>query len=198
MGSSDLEAWFVRESTVNAAIVWLLAAVLVGVTALAVYQGILATAILVSIAGIVAIVPPVVHRSWKVTVPWPLLLVVSLPLFFSAARPTLFSVFVIGISVAALAMLLSVVLQMVTPVRMTPGFAVVFVIIVTLATAGFWAVGSAISARYLGTAFVETNDELMVIFTVATLAGLVAGGTFRWYFRRQLAKNPPRSQGETT
>jgi len=93
-------------------------------------------------------------------------------------------------------MLVVAALQSTGSVRMTPNFAVVFVVLVTMATAGFWAVGSTASAQYLGTSFVETNDELMIIFTAATLAGFVAGGLFQLYFRRQLRANLDRVGGE--
>jgi hypothetical protein len=80
---------------------------------------------------------------------------------------------------------------------MTPNFAVGFVVVSTLGTAGLWALGSAASARYLGTPFVETNDELMLVFTAALLASLVAALAFRWYFRRQLRANvAPETDGE--
>jgi hypothetical protein len=194
MSSTDLEAWFVRDARVNAAVVWLLAALLVVVAVLAVLAGAVPGAALAATAAVVAVVPAVAYRSWTVAVPWPLLLLASLPLWLSSLRPSLFGVFVTGISVAALAMLVVVVLQMVTRVRMTPGFAVFFVVIATLATAAVWAVGSAVSARYLGTAFVETNDELMVIFSAALVAGLVAGGVFLIFFRRRLRANAARTR----
>lgn len=197
-GGDGLEGRFVRDDRVNATVVWLLAGGLVVVAAAAVVNRAIPAAALAAVAAFVAVVPAVVTRSWTVAVPWPLLLVASLPLWLSTLLPSLYYVFVTGASVAALAMLVVVVLQMVTTVRMTPGFAVVFVTLATLATAGFWAVGSALSARYVGTAFVETNDELMVIFTAATVAGLLAGGAFRWYFRRALRGESRRpTEGET-
>ena len=147
-----------------------------------------------TIAAFVAISPAIVDRSWTRTVPWPLLLVASLPLFVATTQPGFLDDIVTGISIATLAMLVVVALELTTAVRMTPQFAIVFTVIVTLATAGFWAVGSAASAAYLGTMFIKTNTELMTIFTATLIAGIVAGVLFRLYFRRQLATNVDRSR----
>ena len=195
MAGTDLEGWFVRRARANAAMVWILAASLVVVAAVAIGEGAIPGAALAAAAAFVAIAPAVARGSWTTTVPWPMLLLASIPLWLSALQPSLFRVFVTGISVSALAMLLVVVLQMLTAVRMTPMFATFFVTIATLATAGFWAVGAAVSARFLGTAFVSTNDELMGVFTAATLAGLLAGGLFLVFFRRRLRENVGRTPG---
>jgi hypothetical protein len=190
------EEWFVKDERTNAAIAWVLAAVLVGIAALSFLNGLLVHTAVAAVAAFVAVAPAVARGNWTRTVSWPLLLLASLPLALGAAQPTFFRDVVVGLSVATLAMLVVVALQMTTTVRMTPGFAVVFVVLTTLATAGFWAVGSAASAAYLGTRFVETNDELMIVFTSALVAGVVAGLVFRWYFRRQLAANLDRRPDE--
>jgi hypothetical protein len=151
---------------------------------------------LAAVAAFVAIAPALAGRTWTRTVPWPLLLVATIPLAAGALGVGFFADFVTGLSIAALGMLVVAALQSTGSVRMTPNFAVVFVVLVTMATAGFWAVGSTASAQYLGTSFVETNDDLMIIFTAATLAGFVAGGLFQVYFRRQLRANLDRVGGE--
>lgn len=183
------EEWFVKDERTNAAIAWVLAAVLVGIAVLSFLNGLLVHTAVAAVAAFVAVVPAITGGNWTRTVSWPLLLLASLPLALGAVQPTFFRDVVVGLSVATLAMLVVVALQMTTTVRMTPGFAVVFVVLTTLAAAGFWAVGSAASAAYLGTRFVETNGELMIVFTSALVAGVVAGLVFRWYFRRQLAAN---------
>lgn len=71
-------------------------------------------------------------------------------------------------------------------------FAVVVVVIATLAVAGFWAVGSAVAAAHLGGTFVETNDELMQTFSVALIAGLVFWQYFQWRLHRAHATPPQR------
>jgi hypothetical protein len=190
------EEWFIQDSRVNAAVAWLLVAALVVVAITAFLEFLLVRMALAAVAAFVSVVPALTSGRWTRTVPWPLLLVCTLPLSGGILGPNFFGNFVTGLSVAALGMLVVVGLQMTTSVRMTPNFAVFFVVLTTMATAGFWAVGSAASARYLGTAFVETNDDLMYVFSAATLAGVVAGGLFRAYFRRQLRANLEGKTGE--
>ncbi|WP_052367663.1 hypothetical protein [Haloferax sp. ATB1] len=190
------EEWFVRADRTNAVIAWMLVALLVGISVLSVRNGLLVHATVAGVAAVVAVVPAVTGGDWTRIVSWPLLLLASLPLAAGAVQPSFFRDVVVGLSIATLAMLVVVALQLTTTVRMTPGFAIVFVVLTTLATTGFWTVGSAASAAYLGTRFVETNDELMVIFTAALLAGVTAGLVFRWYFRRQLAANLERGPDE--
>ena len=190
------EEWFVTDTRINAAVAWVLVGVLVTVAVTAFLEFLLVRMALAALATLVAIAPALVSRTWARTVPWPLLLLCTIPLSVGGIGISFFADFVTGLSIAALGMLIVVSLQLTRTVRMTPNFAVVFVVLATMATAGFWAVGSAASAQYLGTAFVETNDDLMTIFTAATLAGFVAGGLFRVYFRRRLRANLDRIGGE--
>lgn len=189
------EEWFVRDARRNATIAWLLVGVLVFVAIRAFLDVLLVRMALAAVAAFVAIAPALTGRSWTRTVPWPLLVLCAVPLATGALEPSFFADFVTSLSIAALGMLVVVALQLTSSVRMTPNFAVFFVVLATMATAGFWAVGSAVSARYLGTAFVGTNDDLMLVFTAATLAGLVAGALFRVYFRRRLRANLERPAG---
>ena len=190
------DSWFVTETRVNAVVTWVLVGVLLVVAATAFLEFLLVRMALAAVAAFVAIAPAVAARSWLRTVPWPLLLLCALPLSLGVAQAGFFTDLVTGLSIAALGMLVVVALQSLDLVRMTPNFAVVFVVLATMATAGFWAVGSAASARYLGTAFIETNDELMLVFTAAAVAGVLAGGLFRVYFRRRLRTNLASVGGE--
>lgn len=190
------EEWFVRDGRTNAAIAWLLVGALVVVAITAFLEFSFVRMALAAVSAFVAIAPALAGRAWSRTVPWPLLLVCTVPLAAGVFAAGFFLNFVTGLSIAALGMLVVAALQSVGSVRMTPNFAVVFVVLTTMSTAGFWAVGSTASARYLGTSFVGTNDDLMIIFTAATLAGFVAGGLFRVYFRRQLRANLDSVDGE--
>ena len=198
MSQSLPEEWFIRDTRVNAAIAWAFGIVFGVIAAVSFLRVLFPEMVIATIAAFVAIVPAVVYRSWTRTVPWPLLLVASLPLLIGTFRPTVFDEIVTGVSVATLAMLIVVALELTSSVRMTPRFAVFFTIIATLATAGFWAVGSAASARYLGTNFVSTNDELMIVFSATLVAGVATGVLFRWYFRRRLAANVERPKEVAT
>ena len=190
------DEWFLTDTRVNAAVAWLLVVALVVVAVTALLEFLLVRMALAALVAFVAITPAVVGRTWTRTVPWPLLVVCAIPLSIGALEPGFLADFVTGLSIAALGMLVVVALQSMEVVRMTPNFAVVFVVLATMATAGFWAVGSAASAQYLGTAFIGTNDHLMAIFTAATVAGFVAGGLFRVYFQRRLRANRDRVGGE--
>ncbi|WP_227379593.1 hypothetical protein [Haladaptatus halobius] len=189
MSQSLPEEWFIKDTRVNAMIAWVLAVVFVAIAVVSFLNILFVETAMAAIAAFVAISPAIVYRSWTRTVPWPLLLVASIPLFVATARPMFFDEIVTGISVATLAMLVVVTLELTTAVRMTPQFAIIFTVIVTLATAGFWAVGSAASATYLGTTFLKTNTELMTIFTATLIAGIIAGVLFWLYFQRRLATN---------
>jgi hypothetical protein len=102
------------------------------------------------------------------------------------------------LSVAAVALVIAVELDVFTPVRMTTWFAVFFVGIATMAAAGGWAVIQWLSDVYLGTTLVyptpppvpEAVDQaaleaLMWDFVAATIAGLLAGVVFAIYFRER-------------
>ena len=186
------EAWFVTETQKNAVITWILVAVLAITIVVSLFVGYVIGAVFAAIAAVTAVGPPLVARSWSHTLPWPLLAIASLPLVLGPLHPAFLGQFFIGIGIAVLGMLVVSTLQLTTTLRMTPAFTVFFVCLTTLAVAGFWAVGSAISAAYLGGTFVETNDELMLIFSVALLAGLASGLTFWLYFRWQLRRELPQ------
>jgi hypothetical protein len=183
------EEWFIKDARLNAAIAWVLTALFVVVAAVSLFAGLFVEMAIAAVAAAVALVPALVHKSWTKTVPWPMLFLASLPLVVRAFSPSFVADTVLALGIAALALLVAIVLQMTTTVRMTPNFAIGFVVIATLATAGFWALGSAASAQYFGTRFVETNDQLMIIFSSALVASLVSALVFRWYFARKLEAN---------
>ncbi|MFC7116453.1 hypothetical protein ACFQH2_17960 [Natronoarchaeum sp. GCM10025703] len=190
------EEWFLEDTRINAAITWVLVGALVIVAITAFLEFLLARMALAAFAAFVAITPALVERTWTRTVPWPLLLICTIPLSTGALGISFFVDVVTGLSIAALGMLVVAAFQSTGSVRMTPNFAVFFVVFATMATAGLWAILSAGSAYYFDTAFVETNDELMMIFNAAALAAFVAGGIFRLYFQRQLKANLDHVGGE--
>ncbi|SEH18126.1 hypothetical protein SAMN04487967_3659 [Natronorubrum sediminis] len=191
--------WFVTDTQANAVITWVLTGILAAAVIAHLSVGYFVGAAFATVATVTAVVPPLVVRSWSHTLPWPLLAIASLPLVLGPLHPAFLGQFFIGVGVAALGMLVVSTLQLTTTLRMTPTFAAFFVCITTLAVAGFWAVGSAFSAGYLGGTFVETNDELMLIFSVALVAGLVSGLTFWLYFRWRLRhEQSPLREVEST
>jgi hypothetical protein len=96
------------------------------------------------------------------------------------------------LAVAAVALIIAVELDVFTPVRMNEAFALLFVVVATVAAAGFWAVGQWVSDLFLGTSLLldgrpesVIETELMWDFVAATVAGLLAGILFEYGIRRR-------------
>lgn len=159
------------------------------------------TWVIVSLAVVaLAVLPPVVFRNPVVMLPWEVLAIVVFPLLGRGILDGLMADVAGYLGVAAVALVLAVDLDVFTPVRMTTSFAVVFVVLTTMATAGIWAVLRWISDVTLGTTLVYTSpppvspaleevalEALMWDFVAATLGGILAGLIFALYFRRNAA-----------
>lgn len=182
----------------NAAVAWLLVAFL-GVAAVGnllggdgFTDGALWAGFITGVV-VLAVVPPVVHRNATRMLPWEVLAMAALPVIGrSFARVELTGDLATYLSVAALALIVAVELHAFTTVRMTYGFAVVFVVVTTMATAGVWAILRWSLDVTIGTQFLleqgvpphQIHDDLMVEFIYSTAAGIVAGTIFELYFRR--------------
>ncbi|MFB1063886.1 hypothetical protein [Natrinema sp. H-ect4] len=176
----------------NAAIAWVLVAAIaaIGVGAL-VTDGNLWTTF-AAILVVLALLPPVAFRSPLVMLPWEVLLLAALPVLavaFGADRLT--GHITSYLSVAAIALVLVVELQTFTSVRMTPSFAVVFVVVATMAAAALWALFRWSIAGILGVPFTADHDDVMWEFVYSAVSGLGAGVVFELYFRR-LARSAQR------
>jgi hypothetical protein len=184
----------VRDARVNAILAWAvvaaLAATALGNVLSAHYLwGGFATAVVV-----IVLLPAVLRRNPRAMLPWEVLVVAGLPVLGRSVVP-LPAGGDVGtyLSVAALALIVAVELQVFTPVRMTPTFAVVFVVVTTLAVAGVWAIVRWTADVWFGTTFLldpaltETAVEraLMLEFVASAAAGLVAGVVFEFYVRRR-------------
>ena len=113
MSSQQLpEEWFIKDSRINAAVSWLLVGALVAVAVAALWQFLVSRMLLAALAALVAIVPALVSRTWTRTVPWPLLLICTIPLSIGGIGISFFVDFVTALSVAALGMLVVVSLQL--------------------------------------------------------------------------------------
>lgn len=144
-----------------------------------------------------AVLPPLSFRRPAVMLPWELLALVTLPLLGRGIFGGLVADTAGYLGVAAVALVLAVDLDVFTPVRMTTWFAVVFVVLTTMAAAGVWAVLRWVSDTTLGTTLVYPEappvppavesvalEALMWDFVAATLGGVLAGLLFALYFRR--------------
>ncbi|MGM0371738.1 MAG: hypothetical protein ACQEQJ_04440 [Halobacteriota archaeon] len=193
-------ATMMSETRLNAALGWLL---LLAIALVGIESAIDADWVWVVIALIVvglAVLPPVTFRNPLVMLPWEVLALVILPLFVRGLFGGLLGTIAAYLGVAAVALVVAVDLDVFTPVRMTTWFAVIFVGVTTMATAGIWAVLRWLSDIFLGTTLVYPTpppvtpaveqialEALMWDFVGATLAGLFAGVIFAWYFRRLAA-----------
>lgn len=130
----------------------------------------------------VGLIPPVVARRPTAMIAWEVLALAALP---ALARS--FDVLVgpmAYVSVAALALVVAVELDEFTDVEMTPAFAVVFVVVMTMAVAGLWTIARYASDVYLGTSLIGDQNATMWDLVVATGVGTVAGLVFELYVRR--------------
>ncbi|MFC7042886.1 hypothetical protein [Halonotius sp. GCM10025705] len=174
-----------RDGRYNAGLAWLLIAVLVGVFVESLlgldYRWIL----FVAVVGAVVCLPPIAYREWRVMLPWELLVVALLPILVRGLVGGTVGTVATYISLAALALLVVVELHMFTSLTVTHWFAVVLVVLTTLAVVGVWTIFRWSADQYLGTAFLVDNETLMIEWLYVTLAGIVAGVLFDGYFSRR-------------
>jgi hypothetical protein len=180
----------------NAAIAWLFVAFLVLVAGQSVLEGDLLWTGFVLVVAVLCLVPPVAYRDPTTMLPWEVVAMAALPIVGRAlATVPLTGDLAMYLAVAALALIVAVELHVFTPVRMTFGFAVAFVVVTTMATAGVWAVVRWAADIWLGTQFLYEpglanhviERGVMLEFVYSTAAGLLAGVVFELYFRRHAA-----------
>lgn len=202
MHSSGLQS-VVENRRLNAAVGWLLIALLLVSAAGGLFKGdLLWAGFTAAVAALVAL-PAARFGNVQAMLPWEVVALAALPVL---SRLLVAGVTVLGITltgrvstyfaVAAVALVIAVELDAFTPVRMTYSFAVSFVVIGTMAASGVWAVVKWFSDRLLGTRFYPpptapaevthaAHEALMWDFVAATAIGLVAGLLFEGYFRRK-------------
>jgi hypothetical protein len=191
--SEDLLATLFRSGRVNAIISWSL----VGVLGLVLLESLVdfdrLWILFVAVTGVIVLVPPVSYRDWRMMLPWEVLVLALFPILIRGLFGGELGTFGYYLSVAGLALIVTVELHTFTTVRMTHWFAVVFVTMTTMASVAAWAVVRWLSDQLLGTEFLskpgmtsmEANATLTVEFVWVTLAGLVAGVLFDAYFKRR-------------
>jgi len=174
-----------RDSFVNAVIGWVLVAVLAGVFVDSAVDFDQQWMLFVAAAGAIVLVPPVALRSWRVMLPWELLVLALLPILVRGLFGGTVGAFAVYFALAAVALVVVVELHLFTSMEVTHWFAVVLVVMTTLACGAAWAVFQWNSDQHLDTTYLTTNEALMVEFLWMTLAGFAAGVVFDAYFRRR-------------
>jgi hypothetical protein len=184
-----------RDKRNNAILGWIIVGLLTLVVGESLLDGDLLWAAFAASLAVITLFPPLSYRSPVAMPPWEILLLAVLPAIgrrFATVPAT--GNLARYLSVAAIALIIAVEIQLFTPVRMTPRFAVTFVGVATLATAGFWAVVRWISDQLLGTTLLldpaltehAIEEALMWEFVASTIAGIGAGLVFAVYIRQQI------------
>ncbi len=187
-----------RDARLNALIAWLLVAFMGVTAAYAILTGSFLWGGFATVVILVTLLPPILRRSAVVMLPWEILVCAGLPILARSILPVpQFGLWTTYLSVAAFALILAVELHLFTSVKMSPGFAILFVVVTTVAVAGIWGVVRWLADLYLGTSLLlvpgvpeETIErELMIEFVIATVIGLIGGVIFEYYVRRQTTIN---------
>lgn len=144
---------------------------------------------------VISVIPAVALRSPRAMLPWEVLVLAALPVVVRALGIPALNDIATYLSVAAVALIIAVELHVFTAVDMNYSFAILFVIVSTMAAAGVWAVVRWSADIYLGVNFTLENRALMLEFVASTVAGIIAGIVFEVYFRR-IARDKPRLEGE--
>jgi hypothetical protein len=189
----DLLAELLGSGRVNAILSWVLVGILGTVFLKSLLDFDRLWVLFVAVTGVIVLVPPVAYRDWRMMLPWEVLVLALLPILVRGVFGGELGTFAYYLSVAGLALVVTVELHTFTSVRMTHWFAVVFVTMTTMASGAAWTVLRWNADRLLGTQFLsepgmtqmEANAALSVEFLWVSLAGLAAGVLFDAYFKRR-------------
>ena len=172
-----------RSDRVNAGVAWALVAGFLLVAVFRVVTGEYLWAGLSLAAAAVIAAPAAATRTPETMPPAEFVALLALPTVVPVAFPgALLTQVAAYLSVATLALLVSVDLNALTDVEMSREFAVAFVISTTMALAGLWTVVQFVSDAYAGTAFLGGEDEAMWDLVVSTVTGAAGGLLFAAYF----------------
>lgn len=165
----------------NASVAWLLTGTLAVLAVVLAVDGnwFWSGVALVTVAVVVS--APVHTRDPTTTMPAELVAVVVLPLVLQAAG--VFLQTTPFVAIAGLALLVVLALDGLTSLEMAPRFAVLFVVVTTMAFAGAWAIAEFAADSLLGTELIVSQRELNVDLVSATVVGVVAGAVFGAYVR---------------
>lgn len=179
-------------ASTNTWLAWVIVVFLIVVAPSSALRGRVLQTVFIIVLLVLVLLPAISAREIRLMLPWQLLLIASLPVVGNTfVQPGVASGLVTYVSVAAIALVIAVELHLFTDVRMTPGFAVFFVMITTVATAGVWAVGRWLCDLYLGTQFLLVSgvsesvieNTLMWEFVYSALTGIAAGVLYEVGFR---------------
>ncbi|WP_342765865.1 hypothetical protein [Haladaptatus sp. DYF46] len=136
------------------------------------------------VALAVALIPVGTYRRATAMVPWESLLLVAIPILSVPFGPVLPRSVAVFLSVAALALVVSVEMDAFSTVELSPSFAVLFVVVTTMAIAGAWAVIQWVVDVTTGMQNLQNLRAVMWSLFAATGVGIGAGILFAAYFQR--------------
>ncbi|MFB6179367.1 MAG: hypothetical protein ABEI77_06555 [Halorientalis sp.] len=166
----------IADRRLNAVGAWLLAAVLAGLSCwTAVAGSILWTGFTLVCLGLV-LTPALVTGELAVMPDAELVGALTVPLIVRTVWS--FHTVLVAIVLATLALLVVAEIDAFSSAQFTPWFAVVFVVLTTMAVVGLWAVAQFGSDVFLGTDYLTTRIDLMWKLVTASAVGLGAGVLF--------------------
>ncbi|MDG6244659.1 MAG: DUF2238 domain-containing protein [Methanolobus sp.] len=141
----------------------------------------------------IIIAPALLLRKFSVMPSWYFVVLAIIPILGSTTAYYLFLTAIpVYFSVATIALLLAAEISWFTSVRMHYKFAIVLVVVTTLAMSGLWHLLQWHMDISLGTSFLldgrtseEINAHVMYRFIYATITGIIAGLFFGWYFKKE-------------
>lgn len=140
------------------------------------------------------VLPVVANRDPFKALPWEMTLLLAAPmlLHISAGSERLnenltwwrdLTSLAFAFSLATIGFLLTVELQIFTAIRMNRPFAIFFVVMFTLAVAGFWGVGEFIGDKVWNTDYLGSNYDVMMDFVWTLVGGVVMGIVYYLYLK---------------
>ncbi len=174
----------IESNTFNSLVAWGVVATLVLAAAASVVVGEPVWALFVAGGLVIVLLPMAIRRDPQVMPPWEILVFAVLPIasqFFDL--PDALADLTTYLAILAVGLLVVVELHVFSPVKMPPRFAVGFVVLVTMATAGVWTILQYASDVHFGTTLIENKTALMWDLVFATVVSLVATPFFALYLR---------------
>lgn len=172
----------IENERVNTGIAWPVVGVVVLATVASLRQGSYLWAGLAATVVALAVVPSLVRRDPWVMPPWEVLVVAAVPILVRLVGTVPIAGF---LTVATIALLVTVELDAFTPIEMSARFSLAFVVLTTMAVAGLWVIAQWLSDRLFETSFLTSKGEVMWDLVFATAFGGLAAALFVIYFYRQ-------------
>ncbi|MCQ6962891.1 hypothetical protein [Methanolobus chelungpuianus] len=190
MQRTDRLSKILKDTPLNAFISWAMITLLMMLGVVNLVDGRLTWSVLIAALILIIIAPALLMRKPSVMPSWYFIILAIMPIVGSTTAYHFFLTSIpIYFSVATIALLLAAEINWFTSVRMNSVFAVLLVVITTLAMSGLWHLLHWLLDINFGTAFLldgrsqeAVNAIVMHEFIYATLAGIAAGVVFGWYF----------------